>query len=96
MADLLVDDGNKSRSNRKMLFQEAYNKIGVGCAPHNKFKSITVLMYATNYISNEISTGPITHTTTSKYTNIGKHHVVFNNKTLYFDNEQVTTETIFV
>lgn len=29
--------------------------------------------------------------TASTYTNIGKHHVVFNNKTLYFDNEQVTT-----
>ena len=49
--NLLVDDGNKSRSNRKMLFKENYRKIGCGCVPHNKFKSVTVIMYATNFIS---------------------------------------------
>ena len=49
--NLLVDDGNKSRSNRKMLFKETYRKIGCGCSPHNTFQSVTVIMYATNFIA---------------------------------------------
>ena len=40
VVNLLVDDGDKSRSNRKMLFKETYRKIGCGCVPHNKFKSV--------------------------------------------------------
>ena len=48
--NLLVDDGNKSRANRKMLFKETYRKIGCGCSPHNTYKSVTVLMFATNFI----------------------------------------------
>ena len=51
VVNLLVDDGNKSRSNRKMLFKESYRKIGCGCVPHNHYKSVTVIMYATNFIS---------------------------------------------
>ena len=51
VVNLLVDDGDKSRSNRKMLFKETYRKIGCGCVPHNKFKSVTVIMFATNFIS---------------------------------------------
>jgi hypothetical protein len=51
VVNLLVDDGNKSRSNRKMLFKETYRKIGCGSVPHNKFKSVTVIMYSTNFIA---------------------------------------------
>ena len=51
VVNLLVDDGNKSRGNRKMLFKETYRKIGCGAAPHNTFKSVTVIMFATNFIS---------------------------------------------
>ena len=51
VVNLLVDDGDKSRSNRKMLFKETYRKIGCGCVPHNQYKSVTVIMYATNFIS---------------------------------------------
>ena len=50
VVNLLVDDGNKSRGNRKMLFKETYRKIGCGSAPHNTYKSVTVIMYATNFI----------------------------------------------
>ena len=50
VVNLLVDDGNQSRSNRKMLFKESYRKIGCGCVPHNRYKSVTVIMYATNFI----------------------------------------------
>ena len=51
VVNLLVDDGNKSRSNRKMLFKETYRKIGCGCVPHNTYKSVTVIMYASNFIA---------------------------------------------
>jgi uncharacterized protein YkwD len=51
VVNLLVDDGNQSRSNRRMLFKETYRKVGCGCVPHNKFKSVTVIMYASNYIA---------------------------------------------
>ena len=50
VVNLLVDDGNKTRGNRKMLFKETYKKIGCGSAPHNSFKSVTVIMFATNFI----------------------------------------------
>ena len=50
VVNLLVDDGNKSRGNRKMLFKETYRKIGCGSAPHSTYKSVTVIMYATNFI----------------------------------------------
>ena len=49
--NLLVDDGDKNRSNRKMLFKETYRKIGCGCAPHSTYKSVTVIMFATNFIA---------------------------------------------
>ena len=49
--NLLVDDGDKKRSNRKMLFKETYRKIGCGCAPHSTYKSVTVIMFATNFIT---------------------------------------------
>ena len=50
VVNLLVDDGNKSRGNRKMLFKDIYRKIGCGSAPHSTYKSVTVIMYATNFI----------------------------------------------
>ena len=50
VVNLLVDDGNQSRSNRRMLFKETYRKIGCGSAPHSTYKSVTVIMYATNFI----------------------------------------------
>ena len=50
VVNLLVDDGNKNRSNRKMLFKETYRKIGCGAAPHSTYKSVTVIMFATNFI----------------------------------------------
>ena len=50
VVNLLVDDGNKSRGNRKMLFKETYRKIGCGSAPHSTYKSVTIIMYATNFI----------------------------------------------
>jgi L,D-peptidoglycan transpeptidase YkuD (ErfK/YbiS/YcfS/YnhG family) len=53
VVNLLVDDGDKNRRNRKLLFKETYQKIGCGCVPHNQFKSVTVIMYANNFVSGE-------------------------------------------
>ena len=50
--NLLVDDGNPNRNNRKMLFKENFRKIGCGNAPHNKFENVTVIIYTTNFIPN--------------------------------------------
>ena len=49
--NLLVDDGDQRRANRKMLFKETYRKIGCGNSPHNTYKSVTVIMFATNFIA---------------------------------------------
>ena len=51
VVNLLVDDGDKSRADRKMLFKENYRKIGCGNAPHSTYQSVTVIMYATNFIA---------------------------------------------
>ena len=50
VVNLLVDDGDKNRTDRKMLFKETYRKIGCGNAPHSTYQSVTVIMYATNFI----------------------------------------------
>ena len=51
--NLLVDDGNESRSNRKLLFKENYKVIGVGCVPHDELGCITLIMYATDFSEGE-------------------------------------------
>ncbi|MCQ2565164.1 MAG: hypothetical protein MJ152_04855, partial [Clostridia bacterium] len=63
--NLIVDDGNTNRSNRKILFNDIYQKIGAGNAPHNTFKSVTVLMYATNFLS-YVGGYKVPHTYTTK------------------------------
>ena len=50
--NLIVDDGDSQRRNRQMMFDDSYNKIGVGIQKHDKFKSVTVIMYATEFQSN--------------------------------------------
>ena len=85
--NLLVDDGNKKRSNRKMLFEESYYKIGVGCAPHNKFKSVTVIMYATNFISGKGGSSSVSNSNVSNnnYSN-NNYSVNKNSQTGYSTN----------
>ena len=48
--NLIVDDGNKSRSNRQMMFDGKYYKIGFGTSKHSTFRQCTVILYATNFI----------------------------------------------
>ena len=48
--NLIVDDGNKSRNNRKMMFDGRYYKIGLGTCKHSTFRQYTVILYVTNFI----------------------------------------------
>ena len=48
--NLIVDDGNKSRNNRKMMFDGRYYKIGLGTCKHSTFRQCTVILYVTNFI----------------------------------------------
>lgn len=43
VASLIVDDGNEERSNRKVLFSRNVKLIGISCAPHKIFGTITVV-----------------------------------------------------
>ena len=47
--NLLVDDGNESRSNRKLMFREDYKDLGVACVPHDDLGCITLIMYSTDF-----------------------------------------------
>ena len=51
--NLIVDDGNESRSNRKLMFREDYKVLGVACVPHDELGCITLVMYATDFAERE-------------------------------------------
>ena len=51
--NFIVDDGNESRSNRKLLFREDYKVLGVACIPHDNLGCITLVMYATDFSEGE-------------------------------------------
>ena len=51
--NLIVDDGNESRSNRKLMFREDYKIMGVACVPHDELGCITLSMYATDFAEGE-------------------------------------------
>ena len=51
--NLLVDDGNKSRSNRKLKFREDFKVYGVFCIPHYELGCITLVMNAKNFSEEE-------------------------------------------
>ena len=44
--NLVVDDGDSQRRNRKMLFNEKFTKIGCGSCKHPIFHACSVLLYA--------------------------------------------------
>ena len=51
--NLLVDDGNKSRSNRKLIFNKEYKLMGVGNAAHDEFGSISFIAFASDFVEGE-------------------------------------------
>lgn len=50
---LLIDDGVRSRGHRKNIFNKEYNRIGVGSAPHKKYRWSFVITYAAEYVEKE-------------------------------------------
>ena len=46
LISLLVDDGIKSRNDRKALFQDTYNYVGIACGPHCEYEIVTVFVFA--------------------------------------------------
>ena len=51
--NLIVDDGNDRRSNRKMMFKGDFKVMGVSCVPHDELGCITLVMYATDFSEGE-------------------------------------------
>ena len=51
--NLLVDDGNESRSNRDLIFREDFTVFGVACQPHDDLGAINLIIYATDFTEGE-------------------------------------------
>jgi uncharacterized protein YkwD len=46
LISLLVDDGIRDKLNRRALFQNVYNYVGIACEPHIEYDIVTVLVFA--------------------------------------------------
>ena len=46
LISLLVDDGIRDKLNRRALFQNVYNYVGISCGPHTEYEIVTVLVFA--------------------------------------------------
>ena len=46
LISLVVDDGLKDRPNRKALFQDIYNYVGISCGAHSEYEIVTVFVFA--------------------------------------------------
>jgi hypothetical protein len=52
---LLVDDGNQSRSNRSNLLNEGYNQVGISFHPHISYKWNCVQVFGCNIVQRNIN-----------------------------------------
>lgn len=48
---LLIDDGIADRGHREALLDGRYDQVGVGCGPHDVYKHVCVMDFATGYSS---------------------------------------------
>ena len=48
LISLLVDDGLKNRPDRKTLFNQKYNFVGIGTGPHLEYEIVTVIVFTGN------------------------------------------------
>ena len=53
--NLIIDDGDIQRKNRNMVFNEAYQTIGVGSAKNGTYKGVTVVIYAQDFTKQKLS-----------------------------------------
>lgn len=49
--NFLVDDGDKARRNRELMFKETFKSFGSATIKHPKYRMCTVVMYAKNFVS---------------------------------------------
>ena len=53
VANLLIDDGDSDRGNRKNIFKEEFKIIGANYAVHKEFRTSTVILFCQNFIPNK-------------------------------------------
>jgi len=46
LVSLIVDDGLRNRPDRKTLFNQSYNYVGIACGPHSEYEIVTVVVFA--------------------------------------------------
>ena len=46
LVSLIVDDGLRNRPDRKTLFNQGYNYVGIACGPHTEYEIVTVVVFA--------------------------------------------------
>lgn len=49
--NFLVDDGDKDRRNRQLMFKETFKSFGCATVKHPKYRMCTVVMYAKTFVS---------------------------------------------
>lgn len=49
----MIDDGVKSRGDRKSILNAEFTKFGVACAPHKTYKTIAVVTFAKDYVEKD-------------------------------------------
>jgi uncharacterized protein YkwD len=47
---MLVDDGNRTRGHRRNILNPQFKWVGVATGPHSKFKFVTVVTFAVEYV----------------------------------------------
>lgn len=58
---LIVDDGRKQRKNRKMMFNDNYNKIGCSSKISKFHKNVSVILYAIDFNTNSFNNNKINY-----------------------------------
>ena len=51
--NFIVDDGNESWNNRKLMFREDYKVLGFACVPHDELGCITLVMFVIDFAEGE-------------------------------------------
>lgn len=53
--DLIIDDGVPSRGHREIILTPGFQVVGVGCAPHKRYRVVCVIDFANRYTEQSAS-----------------------------------------